>query len=88
MNNELLLLIKKRTDTLIEQTKTKQQETLEFKMNEQMQGFLFNSPINLSGEEWMLAVTSFEATSSVFITTDEKKIVFNQRTRSLAEQIC
>ena len=37
MNNELLLLIKKHTDTLIEQTKTKTQETLEFKMNKQLQ---------------------------------------------------
>ena len=42
MNNELLLLIKKRTDTLIEQTKTKPQETLDFKMNKQMQIFSFN----------------------------------------------
>ena len=33
MNNELLLLIEEHTDTLIEQTKTKPQETLEFKMN-------------------------------------------------------
>ena len=32
MNNELLLLIKKHTDMLIEQTKAKPQETLEFKM--------------------------------------------------------
>ena len=39
MNNELLLLIKKHTDTLIEQTKTKPQETLEFKMDKQMQIF-------------------------------------------------
>ena len=39
MNNELSLLIKKHTDTLIEQTKTKPQETLEFKMNKQMQTF-------------------------------------------------
>ena len=39
MNNELILLIKKRTDTLIEQTKTKPQEFLEFKMNKQMQIF-------------------------------------------------
>ena len=31
MNNEFLLLIKKHTDTLIEQTKTKPQETLEYK---------------------------------------------------------
>ena len=40
MNNKLLFLIKKHTDTLIEQTKTKPQETLEFKMNKQMQIFL------------------------------------------------
>ena len=39
MNNELLLLIEKHTDTLIEQTRTKPQETLEYKMNKQMQTF-------------------------------------------------
>ena len=36
MTNELVLLIKKQTDTLIQQTKTKPQETLEFEMNKQM----------------------------------------------------
>ena len=46
MNNELLRLIKKHTDTLIEQTKTKPQETLEFKMNKQTQTYSFNPPIN------------------------------------------
>ena len=72
MNNELLLLIKKHTDTLIEQTKTKPQETLDFKMNKQMQTFSFNPPINLIGEdEWFLAVSSFECTNSVFNITDE-----------------
>ena len=50
MNNELLLLIKKHTDILIQQTKTKPQETLEFKMNKQMQTFSFNPPINLVEE--------------------------------------
>ena len=40
MNNELLLLLKKHIDTIIEQTKTKPQETLEFKMNKQMQNFV------------------------------------------------
>ena len=39
MDNELLLLIKKHTDTLVEQTKTKPQETLEIKMSKQMQIF-------------------------------------------------
>ena len=36
MNIELLLSIKKHTDTLIEQTKTKPEETLEFKKNKEM----------------------------------------------------
>ena len=72
MNNELLLLIKKHTDTLIQQTKTRPQETLEFKMNRQMQTFSFNPPINLVGEgKWLLAVSSFECTNSVFNITNE-----------------
>ena len=50
MNNELLFLIKKHTDTLIEQTKTKPQETLEFKMTRSKQTFSFNPPINLIEE--------------------------------------
>ena len=72
MNNELLLLIKKHTDTLIEQTKTKPKETLELKMNKQMQTFSFNPPINLLEEgKWLLAVSSFECTNSVFNITNE-----------------
>ena len=72
MNNELLLLIKKHTDTLIKQTRTKPQETLEFKMNKQMQSFSFNPPINLLEEDkWLLAVSSFECTNSVFNITNE-----------------
>ena len=72
MNNELLLLIKKHTDTLIGQTKTKPQETLEFKMNMQMQTFSFNPPINLVEEgKWLLAVSSFECTNSVFNINNE-----------------
>ena len=72
MNNELLLLIKKHTDTLIEQTKTKALETLEFKMNKQMQTFSFNPPINLVEEgKWLLAVYSLECTTSVFNITNE-----------------
>ena len=59
---------------MIEQTKTKPQETLEFKMNKQMQTFSFNPPINLNEEDkWLLAVSSFECTCSVFNITDESK---------------
>ena len=72
MNNEMLLLIKKHTDTLIEQTKTKPQETLEFKMNKQRQTFSFSPPKNLIEEDkWLLAVSSFESTNSVFNITDD-----------------
>ena len=72
MNNELLLLLENHTDTLIEQTKTKPQETPEFKMNKHMQTFLINSPINLLEEgKWLLAVSSFECTNSVFNITNE-----------------
>ena len=73
MNNELLLLIKKHTDTLIEQTKTKPQETqIEFKMNKQMQFFSFNPPINLVEEgKWLLGVSLFDCTNSVFNITNE-----------------
>ena len=71
MNNELLLLIKKHTDTLIQQT-TKPQETLEFKMNKQMQTFSFNPPINLVEEgKWLLGLSSLECTNSVFNITNE-----------------
>ena len=72
MNIELLLLIKKHTDTLIEQTKTKPQGTLEFKMNKQTQTFSFNPPINLIEEDkWLLGVSSLECTNSVFNITNE-----------------
>ena len=72
MNNELLLLIKNHTDTLIEQTKTKPQETLEFKMDKQMQTFSFNPTINLVEEgKWLLAMSSLECTNSVLNITNE-----------------
>ena len=72
MKNELLLLAKKPTDTCIEQTKTRPQETLEFKLNDQLGTSSFNPPVNLFEEgKWLLAVTSFEATNSVFILTGE-----------------
>ena len=57
---------------MIDQTKTKPQETLEFKMNKQMQTFSFNTPINLVEEgKWLLAVSSFECTNSIFNITNE-----------------
>ena len=57
---------------MIEQTKTKPQETLEFKMKKQMQTFSFSPPTNLVQEgKWLLAVSSFDCTNSVFNLTKE-----------------
>ena len=79
MNNESLLLIKKHTDTLTQQTKTKPQETLEFKMNKQTQTFSFNPPINLVEEgKWLLGVSFFECTNSVLnINNDNNSFSIN-----------
>ena len=92
MNKELLLLIKKHTDILIENTKTKPQETLEFKMDKQMQTFSFNPPTNLFEEDkWLLAVSSFECTNSVFNITNENNsfsiIIQGHYETEFAEQI-
>ena len=57
---------------MIEQTKTKPQETLEFKLNKQMQTFSFNPPFILLEEgKWLLTVSSFQCTNSVFNITNE-----------------
>ena len=72
MKNELLLLVKKHTDTLIENTKTRRRKSLDFVMNKQTETFSYSPPINLVEEgKWMIAATSFEATNSVFKITNE-----------------
>ena len=72
MNKELLILFKKHTDTLIEQTKTRSQETLELKINTQKQSFSFSPTINLVEEgKWLKRVTSSECTNSVFNINNE-----------------
>ena len=66
----MLLLIKKHTDTLLEQTKTHPPETLEFILNQQMQTFSFNPPLNLIEEgKWLLGVIFYERSNIVFNKT-------------------
>ena len=65
-------MIKQQTDTLIGQIKTKSQDTPELKMNKQKQTFSFPPPINLVEEgKWLLAVTPFELTNSLFKVLDK-----------------
>ena len=72
IKNALLLLIRKHTGTLIQQTKTEPQETLEFKLHKQWETFSCNPPINISEKgKRFLAVTIFKATHSVFNVSHE-----------------
>ena len=76
MDNKFLLVNKNHTDTLIGQTKTKPQGTRGFKMNKQMKTFSFNTPINLVEEDkWLLRVTSFQCTNSVFNIANENNSI-------------
>ena len=71
MNIEMLLLFKNILIRWLNKQK-KPQKTLEFTMNKQMEIFSFNPPINLVEEgKWLLGVTFFEVTNSVFDITDE-----------------
>ena len=56
---DLLLSITKSCQTLIEQTRTKPQKTLEFKMTKPKETFHFNPPIHVK-EDWMLELTDLE----------------------------
>ena len=67
---DLLLSITKNCETLIEQTHTKPQETLEFKMIKPRETFHFRTPISIEGE-WMIGLTDLEVYNSVFNITEE-----------------
>ena len=60
---------------MIEQPRIRPQETLEFKLKKQMETFFFSPPINLIEEgKWLLGVSSFERTDSVFNITNENNL--------------
>ena len=71
----MLLLVKTDTDTLFQQRKIKRQETLEPKLNNQLDTFSFFPPKNRGeGKEErneLMAITSLEVYSFVFKATDE-----------------
>ena len=67
---DLLLSITKNCETLIEQTHTKPQETLEFKMTKPREIFHFKPPIQIKGD-WMIGLTNLEVYNSIFNITEE-----------------
>ena len=67
---DLLLSITKNCQTLIEQTHTKSQETLEFKKTKPKKTFHFKPPIQIKGD-WMIGLTDLEVYNSIFNITEE-----------------
>ena len=68
----LLLSIAKSNQEIVENTHSKPQETLEFKMNKQKESFSFDVPLILN-EKWMMGVTSLEVYNTVYNITEKNK---------------
>ena len=66
---DLLLSKTKRCGTLIKQTHTKAQETLEFKWIKSRQIFQFIPPVEVK-EDWMIGLPSLEVYNSNFSITE------------------
>ena len=66
----LLLSIAKSNQEIVENTHSKPQETLEFKMNKQKESFSFDVPLELP-EQWMMGVTSLDVYNSVYNITNK-----------------
>ena len=66
----LLLSIAKSNQEIVENTHSKPQETLEFKMNKQKESFSFDNPLDLP-EQWMMGVTSLEVYNTVYNITEK-----------------
>ena len=67
---DFLPSITKNCETLIKQTHTKPQETLEFKMIKPRETFHFNPPIQIKGD-WMIGLVDLEVYNSIFNITEE-----------------
>ena len=62
---DLLLSKTKNCETLIDQTHRKAEETLEMKMIQSKQTFLFKPPIQAEGD-WLIGLTDLEIYNSLF----------------------
>ena len=66
----LLLSFAKSNLDIVENTHSKPQETLEFKMTKQKESFSFDIPLDLP-EQWMMGVTSLEVYNTVYNITEK-----------------
>ena len=72
--DELILLIKRSTDLLNNQTKTRQQETFYVFLTKSLDNFSLHTPLNLKEGEEMLVLTSFAVNLPFFTITKHKNI--------------
>ena len=70
---DLLLLITKNCETLIEQTHKKAEETLEFKMTKPRNIYHFKPSIPIQWS-WMMELINLEVYNSIFNITEENNI--------------
>ena len=81
----LLLSIAKSNLDIVENTLSKPQETLEFKMNKQKESFSLDIPLDLP-EQWMMGVTSLEVYKTVYNFTEKNnKLKFFTTEQNLKE---
>ena len=81
----LLLSIANTNQEIVENTLSKPQETLEFKMNKQKESFSFDIPLDLP-EQWMMGVTSLEVYNTIYnITEKNNKIKLFTTEQNLKE---
>ena len=66
----LLLNIAKSNQEIVENTHSKPQEPLEFKMTKQKESFSFDVPLLLN-EKWMMGVTNLEVYNTVYDITEK-----------------
>ena len=77
----LLLSIAKSNLDIVENTLSKPQEILEFKMNKQKESFSFDVPLELP-EQWMMGVTSLEVYNTVYNITEKNnkfKLLYTEK---------
>ena len=70
LTEDLLHSITKNCETLIQQTHTKPQEALEFKMSKPRETFHFNPAIQVKGD-WMIGLVDLKVYNSIFNITEE-----------------
>ena len=87
-DQRVITLEQKNTDTIIQQTKTKAEKTIEFKLKKINGNFSKNLPTNLSEVgKWLLALTSLKQ-SFLFLIYLKKTILFRFQHEVIRFQRC